>query len=230
MQDTVLVVDDEKEICDLIEVYLKNEGYRVLKFYRGTEALECLECENVDLAILDIMLPDIDGYSVLSKIRENYLFPIIMLTAKSEDIDKINGLTLGADDYMTKPFNPLEVVTRVKTQLRRYKKYNSSEFNPNDEINIMGLSISKKSHQCFLNEEELSLTPIEFDILYYLCERRGKVVSSDVLFKAVWNEKYFEAANNTIMSHIARIREKMHEVARKPKYIKTVWGVGYKID
>lgn len=230
MKDTVLVVDDEKEICDLIAVYLKNEGYRVLKFYKGAEALECLDCETVDLAILDIMLPDIDGYSLLRKIREKHLFPIIMLTAKCEDIDKINGLTLGADDYMTKPFNSLEVVTRVKTQLRRYKKYNLPGLNSDDEINIMGLTISKKSHQCFLNSEKLNLTPREFDILYYLCERKGQVVSNDELFKTVWNEKYFEAGNNTIMSHIARIREKMHETARKPKYIKTVWGVGYKID
>lgn len=185
----------------------------------------------LDLAILDVMLPDLDGFSLCQKIRQDHLFPIIMLTAKVEDMDKITGLTLGADDYITKPFNPLELIARVKTQLRRYIRYNHGETSSKvvQEYDFRGLTISKTNHKCTLFGEELALTPLEFSILWYLCERRGAVVSSEELFEAVWGEKFIDA-NNTVMSHIARLREKMHEPSRKPKFIKTVWGVGYTIE
>lgn len=231
MNEKVLIVDDENAIVDLVEVYLKNDGYQVYKFYNAADALACVEQEDLSLAILDIMLPDMDGFTLCQRIREKHLFPIIMLTAKVEDMDKITGLTLGADDYITKPFNPLELMARVKTQLRRYTRYNISEtsLKEMEEINIRGLHISRSSHKCTLNGKELTLTPIEFSILWYLCERKGNVVSSEELFEAVWGEKYLDN-NNTVMAHIARLREKMHEPARKPKFIKTVWGVGYTIE
>ena len=230
--ETVLIVDDEKEIADLLGLYLKNEGYDVRTYYDPQEALKCVQSQQVSLAILDVMMPGIDGFTLLSRIREKYFFPVIMLTAKDTDIDKIQGLTLGADDYITKPFNPLEVVARVKTQLRRYKQYNTGgqEADGPEEYEIRGLYICELSHKCTLDGKELPLTPFEFSILWYLCKRRGKVVSSEELFEAVWGEKYLESSNNTVMAHIARLREKMHEPPRKPKYIKTVWGVGYKIE
>lgn len=231
MNEKILIVDDEIEIADLVEVYLKNEGYQVYKFYNGAEALACVEREKLSMAILDVMLPDMDGFTLCQKIREKYLFPIVMLTAKVADMDKITGLTLGADDYITKPFNPLELVARVKTQLRRFTRYNQADLNMREleEIDVRGLHISKKSHKCTLNEKELTLTPIEFDILWYLCEHKGSVVSSEELFEAVWKEQYFDN-NNTVMAHIARLREKLQEPARKPRYVKTVWGVGYTIE
>ncbi|MBB3128316.1 two-component system response regulator VanR [Paenibacillus rhizosphaerae] len=234
MSAKILIVDDEKDIADLLEVYLKNDGYSVFKFYNGTEALQCIERTEVDLAILDVMLPDIEGFKLCSKIREKYFYPIIMLTAKIEDIDKITGLTIGADDYITKPFNPIEVMARVKTQLRRYLSYNGqnqiqTEKNDTVEYDIRGLIINKATHKCTLYGEELTLTPIEFSILWYLCERQEEVVSSEELFEAVWKDKFLNN-NNTIMAHIGRLREKLHEPARKPKFIKTVWGVGYKIE
>lgn len=182
MNERILIVDDEKEITDLIEVYLKNDGFTVYKFYNGSDALKCMEETDLDLAIIDVMLPDVDGFYICRKIREKFYYPIIMLTAKVADQDKIMGLTLGADDYITKPFNPLEVVARVKTQLRRYMRYNNS---------------------APAKEEEM--------------------------FEAVWKEKYFNN-NNTVMAHIGRLREKMKEPARNPKFIKTVWGVGYTIE
>lgn len=228
----ILVVDDEKEIADLVELYLKNDGFEVISLYHASEVLDILAQDEIALAILDVMLPDMDGFTLCRKIRESYLFPIIMLTAKVEDIDKITGLTVGADDYITKPFNPLELTARVKTQIRRYTRYNNPEKIPaksQKEIAIRGLLISKDDHQALLNEKKLSLTPIEFEILWYLCEKRGNVVSSEELFEAVWGEKY-DNNNNTIMTHIARLREKMQEPARKPKYIKTIWGVGYTIE
>ncbi|MCC0632710.1 VanR-ABDEGLN family response regulator transcription factor [Clostridioides sp. ZZV15-6388] len=232
MNENILIVDDEKEIADLIEVYLKNEGFTVYKFYTGKEALECIESKNLDMAILDIMLPDIDGFQICQKIREKYYYPIIMLTAKVEDIDKIMGLTIGADDYITKPFNPLEVVARVKTQLRRYMRYNNSSEQQAitvNEYDIKGLIINKEQHKCSLFGKEVSLTPIEFSILWYLCEHQGKVVPSEELFEAVWGEQYLDN-NNTVMAHIGRLREKMHEPSKNPKFIKTVWGVGYTIE
>ena len=229
----ILVVDDEQAITDLVALYLQNENFTVHRFYCGADALKCVETTPLDLAILDVMLPDIDGFQLCQKIREKHYFPIIMLTAKVEDMDKIMGLTLGADDYITKPFNPLELVARVKTQLRRYTRYKTAEGGAaekkEDEYDFNGLQISKTTHKCILYNEELQLTPIEFSILWYLCEKRGSVVSSEELFEAVWGEKYMDS-NNTVMSHIARLREKLHEPRKKPKFIKTVWGVGYTIE
>ncbi|HHZ06991.1 MAG TPA: VanR-ABDEGLN family response regulator transcription factor [Clostridiales bacterium] len=231
MSQNILIVDDEIEIADLIELYLKNDGYKVYKFYNGLDALKCIEKTDIDLAILDVMLPDINGFDLCRKIRATYMFPVIMLTAKIEDMDKITGLTMGADDYITKPFNPLEVVARVKTQLRRYKQYNKdSDASAPSDYDNKGLYIAPGSHKCILNGEELPLTPMEFDILWFLCKNHGRVVSAEELFETIWGEKYLERDNNTVMAHIARMREKMHEAPRKPKYIKTVWGVGYVVE
>lgn len=231
MSEKILIVDDEKDIADLVAVYLQNDGYEVFLAYDAQSALECVEQETIELAVLDVMLPDMDGFSLCRRIREKYLFPIIMLTAKVEDMDKITGLTVGADDYITKPFNPLELVARVKTQLRRYTRYNTGKENAakQDEISIRGLHISRDTHKCLLNGKLLTLTPMEFDILWYLCQRQGSVVASEELYEAVWGERYLDS-NNTVMTHIARLREKMQEPARKPKYIKTIWGVGYTIE
>ena len=199
----ILVVDDEKEIAEVVELYLQNDQYKVFKFYNGQDALDCINSMKIDLAILDIMLPDIDGGQILKQIRQKYTFPVIMLTAKTEYMDKITGLTLGADDYIPKPFNPLELVARVKAQLRRYTQY---------------------------NEVPLTLTTIEFDILWLLCENRGKVISSEELFEKVWHEKYYKNSNNTVMVHIRHLREKMSAPTGKSDFIKTVWGVGYKVE
>ncbi|MBD5088398.1 MAG: VanR-ABDEGLN family response regulator transcription factor [Clostridiales bacterium] len=231
MKETILIVDDEQEIADLLEVYLKNEGYQVFKFYNGQDAFACVQEQEISLAILDVMLPDMDGFSLCKKIRESHYFPIIMLTAKVEEIDKITGFTMGADDYITKPFQPIEVVTRVKSQIRRYLQYNQAEQKKRelDEIDVKALHISNKHHKCTLNGKEIALTPTEFDILWYLASRKGEVVSSEELFEVVWGEKFLDN-NNTVMAHIARLREKLKEPARKPKIIKTVWGVGYTIE
>ncbi len=230
MSANILIVDDEAEIADLIQVYLRNEGYNVYKFNNAADALECIHTIKLDLAILDVMLPDIDGFTICRRIRESYNYPIIMLTAKDTEIDKISGLTLGADDYITKPFRPLELVARVKAQLRRYTRYNSSNREPEDNvIAFSGLFMEKSTHTCILNEKPISLTPTEFSILWLLCSNRGCVVSSEQLFLKVWGEKYY-SNNNTVMVHIRHIREKMNDSTEKPKYIKTVWGVGYKID
>jgi two-component system response regulator VanR len=199
----ILVVDDEQSIADLIEVYLKSENYTVLKFYSGHDALQCIEKENIDLAILDVMLPDGNGFSICQQIREKHHFPIIMLTAKDEEIDKITGLTLGADDYITKPFRPLEMVARVKAQLRRFTKYNPAESTQEENsIVFSGLVLNKDKHECILNEKPLSLTPTEFSILWVLASNRGRVVSSEELFHEVWGDKYFTNCNNTVMVHI----------------------------
>lgn len=232
MKEQILVVDDEKEIADLVELYLESEGYEVHKCYNGKDALECIEKETLDLAILDVMLPDIDGFKICQKIRESFFYPVIMLTAKVEDTDKIMGLAIGADDYILKPFNPLEVVARVKTQLRRYKSYNHAEDSERlikNEYDIHGLVINKDTRVCTLYGKAISFTPIEFGILWYLCEHKGQVISSEQLFEAIWGEKYYDN-NNTVMTHIGKIREKLNEPPRKPKFIKTVWGVGYKIE
>ena len=226
MSETILIVDDEKEIADLVELYLRNENYHIEKAVDSETALDILEKKKIGLALLDVMLPDMDGFTLCKKIREKHLFPIIMLTAKNTDIDKINGLTLGADDYITKPFSPLELTARVKTQLRRFREYNSKE---SDVYDKNGLYVCNDTHICTLYDQPIALTPIEFKLLWYLCERQGKVVSSEQLFEDVWEEKYLDN-NNTVMSHIARLREKLGEPPRKPKFIKTVWGVGYKID
>ncbi len=233
MGQTVLVVDDEVEIADLVELYLKNEGFAVRKFYNGRDALNCVNTEELDLAILDVMLPDIDGFTLCARIREEHFWPIIMLTAKVEDIDKIMGLTIGADDYITKPFNPLELMARVKTQLRRYTRYNQADAanqKPTEaERDIRGLVINRETHKCTLYGKAVQLTPIEFSILWYLCENQGKVVSSEELFEAVWGEKFLDN-NNTVMAHIGRLREKLGEPPRKPRFIKTIWGVGYQVE
>ena len=233
MSEIVMVVDDEKEIADLLEVYLLNDGYEVYKFHNGRDFLNKLTEVQPDLLLLDIMLPDINGFDICKKVREKYVFPVIMLTAKVEDASMIRGLTLGADDYITKPFKPIEVLARVKTQLRRYTCYNQGEVGPRDEAvceyNIKGLIINNKKHKCTLFGETVNLTPIEFNILWYLCEHRGNVVSSEELFESVWGEKYLDN-NNTVMTHIGRLREKLKEPARKPRFIKTVWGVGYQVE
>lgn len=226
----ILVVDDEREIADVVELYLKNDQYNVFKFYTGQDALNCINSMKIDLAILDIMLPDIDGFQILKQIREKYKFPVIMLTAKTEYMDKITGLTLGADDYIPKPFNPLELVARVKAQLRRYTQYNDGAKETSDVIDFGGLFLDKNSHECVYNEKQLTLTPIEFEILWLLCENRGKVISSEELFEKVWNEKYYKNSNNTVMVHIRHLREKMSGPTGKSDFIKTVWGVGYKVE
>lgn len=223
----VLIVDDEKEIADLVELYLKNEGFQVFKFYNGQDVFNCVEEKTIDLAILDLMLPDIDGLTICQKLREKYQFPIIMLTAKETEIDKITGLTMGADDYVTKPFRPLELMARVKAQLRRYKTMSSIQ--QETTITIGGLTIDQDNHQCYLNQKLLSLTPTEFSILWLLCQNKGKVVTVDQIFQDLWGEKYYTNSSSSIMVHIRHLREKMNDSAENPKYIQTVWGVGYKI-
>ena len=229
MEANILVVDDEPEIADLVSVYLRGEGFRVFPCGTGTQALEVVKQEKIDLAVLDVMLPDISGMTLCAEIRQEHQFPILMLTAKTEDTDKITGLTVGADDYMTKPFSPLELVARVKAQLRRYTSYNSGDKEPEDELSINGLTINKTTHQCWLYDELMSLTPVEFDILWLLCANRGTVISAEELFETVWGEKYLDR-NNTVMVHIRRLREKLGEPSGHPRFIKTVWGVGYKVE
>lgn len=231
MSCNVLVVDDEQNIADLIEVYLKNENYNVYKFYSGLDVLECVESTELDLAIIDIMLPGIDGFALCQKIREKYTFPIIMLTAKDEETDKITGLTLGADDYVTKPFRPLELMARVKAQLRRYKKYTPSKAEDRSEgiLTYKQLRLNTQTYECFLNDKEIFLTPTEFAILRVLLEHKGVVVSIEELFYAVWKDEYYDKSNSTITVHVRHLREKLKDKAENPKYIKTVWGVGYKI-
>ena len=230
MSEKILIVDDEHEIADLVALYLENENYEVFKFYNATDALRCIQNEKLDLAILDVMLPDMSGFQVCQKIRENYCYPVIMLTAKGEETDKITGLTLGADDYITKPFLPLELVARVKAQLRRYKRYNSGMEKEDDVIVHSGLVLNIKTHECTLNEKPLSLTPTEFAILRILCQQKGNVVSAEELFHQIWGDEYYSKSNNTITVHIRHLREKMGDSFEEPKYIKTVWGCGYKIE
>ncbi len=232
MQEKILIVDDEQEIADLVELYLNNEGFTVYKFYSATDTLACIETTELDLAILDVMLPDMSGFKLCQKIRQQHTYPIIMLTAKDEEIDKITGLTLGADDYITKPFRPLEMVARVKAQLRRYKKYNPSHSTATEESVIVhsGLFMDVKTHECTLDERPLALTPTEFSILRILLENKGNVVSAEELFHKIWQDEYYSKSNNTITVHIRHLREKMNDTVEKPKYIKTIWGVGYKIE
>ncbi len=231
MADKILIVDDEKEIADLVALYLENENFTVFKFYTAAEALSCIQKETLDLAILDIMLPGTSGLQICRRIREKYRYPIIMLTAKGEETDKITGLALGADDYITKPFLPLELVARVKAQLRRYKRYNTAnEEKQEDVLTCGGLVLNIRTHECTLNEKLLLLTPTEFSILRILCQQKGKVVSSEELFHQIWGSEYFNKRNNTITVHIRHLREKMGDSFEEPKYIKTVWGCGYKIE
>ncbi len=231
-QINILVVDDEKEIADLVEIYLVSDGYKVFKANNAKEGLEILAKEEVHLVLLDIMMPGMDGLEMCRKIRENNNIPIIMLSARSTDLDKILGLGTGADDYVVKPFNPLELTARVKSQLRRYTQLNpnsTSRETEKNEIAIRGLVINKDNHKVTVYDEEIKLTPIEFDILYLLASNPGKVFSTDEIFERVWNEKVYEA-NNTVMVHIRRLRGKMKEDTRENKIITTVWGVGYKIE
>jgi two-component system, OmpR family, response regulator VanR len=228
-RESILIVDDEKEIRDLIEIYLKNEGYTTLKACDGLEALRILQSNHVHLIILDIMMPKLDGIATCIKIREQNNMPIIMLSAKDQDMDKILGLSTGADDYVTKPFNPLELVARVKSQLRRYTRLNTPSLNKNEEIEIDGLIINVDTHEIRINGNEVKLTPREFAILELLARNRGIVLSIEKIYQLVWNEPFFES-DNTVMVHIRKIREKIEDNPRKPRYIKTVWGVGYKIE
>jgi len=231
MSEKILVVDDEKEITDLISLYLKNENYTVYPFYSSLKACQAIETQEIDLAILDVMMPEINGFELCRKIREKHNYPIIMLTAKDAEIDKITGLTLGADDYITKPFRPLELLARIKAQLRRYKKYNTAaSLEDSHIITHGGLILNELTHECTLDEKPLALTPTEFTILSVLCRKKGQVISAEELFHAVWGEEYFSKSNNTITVHIRHLREKMQDSFEDPKYIKTVWGCGYKIE
>lgn len=228
MVSKILVVDDEKEIRNLIEIYLKNEGYDVIKASDGEEALKILEKEDIHLIILDIMMPKMDGIEVCKKVRENLNTPILMLSAKSEDMDKIQGIMTGADDYITKPFNPLELLVRVKAIIRRAYYFNNINTNKNI-INIENLTINKNERIITIDGVEIPFTSREFDILYLLASNKGKVFSSEEIFLKVWKEEYFNS-NNTVMVHMSRIREKLSNYGNGQNIIKTVWGVGYKIE
>lgn len=236
MPDTrILVVDDEKTITDLVGIYLRNEGYDVTLAYTGAEAArEILEHE-FDLAVLDIMLPDIDGFELLRTIRTDHTYPVIMLTARDAQADKIEGLSLGADDYVVKPFRPLELVARVKAQLRRYTSYGSrgqaeDEADTSPLIAFNGLVINRDARTVTVDERAVRCTPLEYAILLYLAEHRGHVVPVEDLFRAVWNEEFMAGSNNTVMVHIRHLREKIGDDAQNPRFIKNIWGVGYTIE
>lgn len=228
---TILVVDDDKEIADLVDIYLKNEGYAVEKAYNGQECLEILSNNpSIKVIVLDVMMPGIDGLEVCRRIRRTSNIPIIMLSAKAEDMDKIIGFGTGVDDYMTKPFNPLELIARIKSQLKRYTSLDGKDKEDDKEIIVInGLTINKKAHTITKYDEVINLTPIEFEILFLLASNRGRVFSTDEIFELVWNEKVYEV-NNTVMVHIRRLREKIEDDSKNPVILKTVWGVGYKID
>ena len=233
-KERILIVDDEKEIRDLIDIYLKGEGYETIKAENGEEALSILNTNDIDLIILDIMMPKVNGIEACLKIREEKEMPIIMLSAKSEDMDKILGLNTGADDYLTKPFNPLELVARVKSQIRRYKKFSNKTNIAKEEISdnileIDEIKVNLDTHEMFKDNQEIKLTPTEFDILVLLGKNKGKVFSIENIYNSVWKQDFMQS-DNTVMVHIRKIREKIEEDSRNPKYIKTVWGVGYKID
>ncbi|MGF9713763.1 response regulator transcription factor [Paenibacillus naphthalenovorans] len=228
-QHTILLVDDEKDIIDLLEIYLKNEGFRLLRAANGLEALSILQKEEVDLVVLDIMMPKMDGIEACLKIREQKNMPIIMLSAKSQDMDKILGLSTGADDYVSKPFNPLELIARIKSQLRRYTRLNVALPNKDHEIEVDELTINTLTHEVKVDGREVRLTPREFAILELLARHRGTVWSIEKIYESVWKEAYLDS-DNTVMVHIRKIREKIEANPRKPKFIKTVWGVGYKVE
>lgn len=233
MHDKILVVEDEKSIAEIIEIYLQNEGYSIYKCFSAEEALECIESIEHDLAILDVMLPKQDGFYLCKKIREKYSYPIIMLTAKNDQNSKVNGFTYGADDYVTKPFLPLELMARIKAQLRRYKKYNfytKEDKNNNFLLSSQGVELNIKARECRLDGKVIRLTPSEYDILRILLEHKGEVVSSEDIFHSLWSDEYYSKNNNTVTVHIRHIREKLGNQEEKDKYIKTVWGVGYKIE
>ncbi|MEH7581812.1 response regulator transcription factor [Priestia megaterium] len=226
MKDRILIIDDDEQIRNLIAIYLENEGFEALKVSNAICGLALLEEQEVDLIILDIMMPQMNGIDAAFKIREEKNMPIIMLSAKSEDMDKISGLTAGADDYLTKPFNPLELIARVKSQIRRYKKYN--ERAERDIIQIGDLEINRSTRLVFVRGQEIRLTPKEFDILELLVRHKGTVMSMGKIYEAVWQEDAFKS-DNTVMVHITKIREKIEDNPKKPIYIKTIWGVGYRI-
>ncbi|KPN95169.1 response regulator transcription factor [Lysinibacillus sp. ZYM-1] len=228
-KETILIVDDEKEIRNLIAIYLKNEGYHVLEVCDGEEGLQLLKKQQVHLIVLDLMMPKVDGIEMCMKVREIAEMPIIMLTAKSQDMDKIVGLTIGADDYVTKPFNPLELLARIKSQLRRYLKLNGLNKSNGDEIEIGDLRINTATHEVLVNNEKVKLTPREFAILELLSSNPGIVMNAEQIYERVWKEDAFQS-ENTVMVHIRKIRERIETNPRNPQYIKTVWGVGYKVE
>jgi len=229
-KETILIVDDEKEIRELITIYLKGEGYSVLQAGDGEEGLELLKKNQVHLIVLDIMMPKIDGIHMCMKVREIEEMPIIMLSAKTQDMDKILGLTTGADDYVTKPFNPLELIARIKSQLRRYMKMRGGASVQNEnEVEIGDIKINVATYEVIVSGQEVKLTPREFSILELLARNQGMVLSAEQIYERVWKEQSFQS-DNTVMVHIRKLREKIEENPRKPRYIKTVWGVGYKIE
>lgn len=226
----ILVCDDDKEIVEAIEIYLSQEGYHVLKAFDGTQALKILEKEEVNLLVLDVMMPRLDGIRATLKIRENNSIPIIILSAKSEDADKILGLNVGADDYVTKPFNPLELVARVKSQLRRYTQLGGNvTASPNSAYEVGGLAIDDDLKEVTVDGEVVKLTPIEYNILLLLMKNQGRVFSIDQIYESIWNEDAI-GADNTVAVHIRHIREKIEINPKEPRYLKVVWGVGYKIE
>lgn len=230
MQDlNVLVVDDDQEIVNVIEIYLKNEGLNVLKAYDGIQAIQQLRENEIHLILMDIMMPKLDGIQTTLKIREQNQIPIILVSAKGEDTDKIIGLNLGADDYIVKPFNPLELVARVKSQLRRYVTFSGSFGERDDVLQCDGLVINNTTKEVLVDGEPVRLTPIEYKILHLLMQNQGRVFSIDEIYEKVWNEPSFNA-ENTVAVHIRRIREKIEFDPKKPKYLKVVWGLGYKIE
>ena len=226
----ILVCDDDKDIVEAIDIYLTQEGYEVLKAYDGDEAIKVLKRNEVDLLIMDVMMPRLDGIRATLKIRENMSLPIIILSAKSEDTDKILGLNIGADDYMTKPFNPLELVARVKSQLRRYTQLGSTARSDNQsEFRTGGLVIRDDLKEVTVDGEKVKLTPIEYNILLLLVKNQGKVFSINQIYENIWNEEAI-GADNTVAVHIRHIREKIEINPKEPRYLKVVWGVGYKVE
>lgn len=225
----ILVCDDDKEIVDAIEIYLQQEGYNILKAYDGEQALEVLKEQEVHLLIIDVMMPKLDGIRATLKIREESSIPIIILSAKSEDADKILGLNIGADDYVTKPFNPLELVARVKSQLRRYTQLGNATENSQKIYQVGGLVMNDDLKEVTVDDELVKLTPIEYNILLLLVKNQGKVFSINQIYENIWNEDAI-GADNTVAVHIRHIREKIEINPKEPRYLKVVWGVGYKIE
>ena len=228
-KNTILVCDDDKEIVDAIEIYLSQEGYRILKAYDGLQAVEMLEREDVQLLLIDIMMPKLDGLRATLKIREKSSIPIIILSAKSEDADKILGLNIGADDYVTKPYNPLELVARVKSQLRRYTKLGNAAGENQKIYQTGGLIMNDDLKEVTVDGEPVKLTPIEYNILLLLVKNQGKVFSISQIYESIWNEDAI-GADNTVAVHIRHIREKIEINAKEPRYLKVVWGIGYKVE
>ena len=225
---TVLIVDDEEDIRELVGIYLKNEGYNICKAVNGQEALQCLSDMQIDLAILDVMMADMDGIALCMEIRIKSNIPIIMLSAKDQDMDKVIGLSAGADDYLAKPFNPVELVARVKAQLRRFNDFN--ERKPSSILEYMELSMNLETHRVFLNLKEVQLTPKEFAILELLWKNKGNVFSTEHIYDSLWSEEEAYDINNVVMVHIRNLRSKIEPDIKNPQYIKTVWGVGYKFS